>query len=216
MESPPNERSLVPVEPRRLKKLNQQLAIRRGAGYQADYVPHWSLDQVKALARAAARERDRLLVRFLFDSCLRVAEALSTRPQDIFQDGYGWQVRVLGKGGKRSAVAISAGIAAELQAYCYRQKVTPEARIFNINPSRAFQIVKELAARAGLGKPDGVGTVHILRHSGALERLRQTGNPKAVQDQLRHSSALMTLRYMKTLSHEESMRIQQRVDYDWE
>jgi len=93
---------------------------------------------------------------------------------------------------------------------------SPPRVSFSRDPSRVFQIVKALAAQAGLVKPDGVGTVHILRHSGALERLKQTGNPKAVQDQLRHRSALMTLRYMKTLSHEESMRIQQRVDYDWE
>jgi len=70
-------------------------------------------------------------------------------------------------------------------------------------------------ASAGIAKPDGVGAVHILRHSGAIERLRRTGNPKAVQDMLRHRSARMTLRYMKTLSHEESMAIQQAVEYDW-
>ncbi len=55
MESPPHERRLVPVEPPRLKKLNQELAVRRGAGYQADYVPHWSLEEVRALARGGRK-----------------------------------------------------------------------------------------------------------------------------------------------------------------
>ncbi len=209
-------RDLVPIRPQKLKQVNEQVEIRRKRDYRSDYVQHWGFAEVKALVDCAAKERDKLLVKFLFDSCCRVSEALSVRPQDISGIENGWQVRVLGKGEKRSAVAISAGLAAELQAYCYRQKVPPEQRIFNINPSRVFQIVKALAGKAGLTKPDGVGTVHILRHSGALERLKQTGNPKAVQDQLRHSSALMTLRYMKTLSHEESIRIQQRVEYDWE
>ena len=49
--------------------------------------------------------------------------------------------------------------------------------------------------KAGVIKPDGVGSVHVLRHSGVIQRLKRAGNPKAVQDQLRHKSALMTSRY---------------------
>ena len=64
-------------------------------------------------------------------------------------------------------------------------------------------------------KPEHVGTVHVLRHSGALARLAATGNPKAVQDQLRHKEARMTLRYLKTLSAQESIKIQQDVDSQW-
>ena len=41
------------------------------------------------------------------------------------------------------------------------------------------------------------------------------GYPKAVQDQLRHKEARMTLRYLKTLSAQESIKIQQGVDFHW-
>ena len=51
-----------------------------------------------------------------------------------------------------------------------------------------------------------------LRHSGAIARLEATGNPKALQDQLRHFSARMTLRYMKTLPAKRSLEISQGVD----
>jgi len=34
-------------------------------------------------------------------------------------------------------------------------------------------------------------------------------------DQLRHKSALMTMRYLKTLSADESLKIQQAVEYQW-
>ncbi len=67
----------------------------------------------------------------------------------------------------------------------------------------------------GIAKPEHVGAVHVLRHSGALERLRSTGNPKALQDQLGHTNAEMTIRYMKTLSKEETLKIQQGVDFRW-
>ena len=210
-----SERSLVPIKPQKLKKVDQQLEIRRQQGYKADYVPHWGLVEVKALVEVTTKERDKLLVQFLFDSCCRISEALSVRPQDILQVAGGWQVRVLGKGKKHSAVAVSASLIAQLQAYAYRKGIKPDDRIFTINPSRAFQIIKAMAEKAGLVKPGGVGMVHILRHSGAIERLRRTNNPKAVQDQLRHSTAYMTMRYFKTLSHEESMAIQQEVDYRW-
>lgn len=64
-------------------------------------------------------------------------------------------------------------------------------------------------------KPPHVGAVHVLRHSGALERLKDTENLQALQDQLGHSTAKMTLRYMKTLTAEESVRINQQVDFRW-
>ena len=54
----------------------------------------------------------------------------------------------------------------------------------------------------------------LLRHSDAIERLRQTGNPKALQLHLGHSSTLMTMRYLSTLTAEDALRIQQEVRFD--
>lgn len=213
---------LVPVTPGRLNKSSQQLAIRGAEAGAADYVPHLGIDQVRAIASAASgrnAERDRLLIMLLFDGCLRCSEALGVRPDDLGKAGTGWLVKIVGKGNKPGVAAISATLAAELQAYAYRQQIPPDSRLFPITRPRAFQIVTEAFTKAGITKPsrtrDKVGSVHILRHSGAIERLRQTGNPKAVQDQLRHKSARMTLRYLKTLSADESLRIQQQVDFDW-
>jgi len=55
---------------------------------------------------------------------------------------------------------------------------------------------------------------HLLRHSDAIERLRQTGNPKALQHHLGHASPLMVMRYLSTLTQEDSLRIQQQVDFE--
>lgn len=213
----------VPVKTAKLNQTSRQLAIRRSQATAADYVVHLGLREVKALATAAAEnrhgERDRLLIELLFDSCLRCAEAIAVRPADVISALDGWVVNVVGKGGRVAAVAISAGLAAELQAYAYRHQLALGERFFSISRPRAFQIVSEAFERAGIPRPsrarDGVGTVHILRHSRAIERLKQTGNPRTVQAQLRHKSALMTLRYMKTLSHDESLVIQQGVSFNW-
>ena len=202
------------VIPQKLNKSSQQLAIRESKGYEADFVHHFRPEEIRAIT-SHLKDRDRLLVHFIFDTCLRVSEALSVRPCDIKQTESGWQISILGKGRKRSAVAVSRSMVAQLHSYAYEKRILPEDRIFKINRTRVFQIVQGAMKAAGVVKPDGVGAVHILRHSGAIERLRLTGNPKAVQDQLRHRSAAMTLRYMKTLSHEESLAIQGSVDHGW-
>ena len=87
-----------------------------------------------------------------------------------------------------------------------------DSRFFPVSRGRVHQIIQEAADSAGIPIPEHVGAVHVLRHSGAIARLEATGNPKALQDQLRHSSARMTLRYMKTLSAKRSLEINQGVD----
>ncbi len=193
---------------------NRQIAIRQAEGGTADYVPHISFDDVRHMCEHLS-ERDRLLVQTLFDGCLRASEAIRLLPLHLHYQDDGWIIHVFGKGDKASIVAISSSLAAQLQAYAYREKLDKADKFFPINRHRVYQIVSTAIKKAGIVKPEHVGAVHVLRHSGALERLKQTGNPKAVQDQLRHKSALMTLRYMKTLAHEESIKIQQGVDLKW-
>jgi len=205
-------------------KTSKVAAIQRTEAGAADYVPHVSVGQVKLMAVVAGKnkrhgERNALLIKFLFDGCLRVSEALAVRPCDIQRTPDGWTLKIIGKGNKPGVVAISASIAAELQSYCYRFKIVEGERIFPVSRSQAFRVVTEAFDKAGIPRPskerDHVGGVHILRHSGAIERLRLTGNPRATQSQLRHKSALMTLRYLKTLSADESLAIQQGVEYQW-
>jgi len=202
-------------------KTSKVSAIQRAEAGAADYVPHVTSSQVRLMAEVAGHnkrhgERNALLIKFLFDSCSRVSEALSVRPIDLQRTPDGWTVRVLGKGSKPGVVAISASIAAELQSYCYRSRIGEGDRIFLVSRSQAFRIVTDAFDKAGIPRPskerDHVGGVHILRHSGAIERLRLTGNPRSTQSQLRHKSALMTMRYLKTLSAAENLKIQQGVE----
>ncbi len=205
-------------------KTSQQLAIRQGVQWSDDYVIHLDIEKVKQLVQAADNgykgERNQLLIRLLFDGCLRCSEAIAVRPCDLEQTAGGWLIRLRSKKSDKAAkVAISATLASQLLAYAYRGKLRDTDRFFDITRSQAFRIVVEAFTKAGIPRPrrdrDRVGAVHILRHSGAIERLKRTGNPKAVQDQLRHKSALMTLRYLKTISADESLKIQQAVDFQW-
>jgi integrase len=201
---------------------NQSLAIRKAAETEADFVPHLRIEEVQELAQqadATARtgkgERDSLLIQTLFDGCFRVSEAVSLTPKSLVQTPDGWIARIIGKGQKVAEVAISPTLASKLLAYAYNRGIKREERLFAVSPARVWQIVDRAFTAADIKKPEHVGTVHVLRHSGAIARLAATGNPKAVQDQLRHKEAKMTLRYLKTLSAMESIKIQQQVDFGW-
>ena len=216
-----NRKAPARVPARKNMPPRQQLAIRWASAGGADYVHHLTPEQVKRLAAAAACSRhgvrDELLILVIFDACLRCSEALGIIPADIEPAGGGWTIRIRGKGGRLSRVALSPSLAERLAGYA--RPLDAKARLFPMSRPRAFQIIAGAYERAHLPRPsrarDRVGTVHILRHSGAIERLRRTGNPKAVQDQLRHRSPAMTLRYMKTLAHDESLAIQQAVDFGY-
>jgi len=215
----------VIVDAVKLNKTGQQLAVRKAVAVAATerYVPHISLDDIQRLCSIAAstgyyatRERNVLIIQALFDSCLRVSELLALRPKDIELVYNAYYLRVWTAKRKRyDTCSISSTMSAKLQSYAYRHKIEPDERLFTINRTRVFQIVSAAFKQAGIVKPDGVGTVHILRHSGALYRLRHTQSPPALQEQLRHSSMAMTLRYMRTLGHDEAMAIQSEVAYDW-
>jgi integrase len=188
-------------------------------------IPHISKADVEYMIDTARQhprhgERDSLLVMTLFDGALRCSEALRIRPVDITENDSGFFIQnVNGKGYKGQSrirnAAISQSLASKLFSYAYQNGIGKTDQFFKINRSRAHQIISALMTEAGIQKPEHVGAVHVLRHSGALERLAMTGNPKALQDQLGHANAEMTIRYMKTLSKAETLKIQQGVDFKW-
>jgi integrase len=195
-------------------------AIRSGQDGAADYVPHLSRGDVQLMAVVAGRDprhgrRNTALIRVIFDGALRISEALGIRRADIEKTPDGWLVHINGKTGAGVA-AISSGTVNELLAYWGDESMARDIPIFGITRSTAYRIVVSAYQKAGVRRPsvitDRVGAVHVLRHSGALERLRLTGNPRALQHQLRHKSAAMTLKYLKTQQADESMVIQQHVE----
>jgi integrase len=196
-------------------------AIRAGQDGAADYVPHLSRGDVQLMAVVAGRDprhgrRNAALIRTIYDGALRVSEALAIRHVDLEQTPDGWLVHIVSTSKTGAGVAaISAATVTELIAVCYDQKRASTDQIFGITRSQAYRVIVDAYEKSGVRRPgkamDGVGCVHVLRHSGALERLRLTGNPRALQHQLRHKSAAMTLRYLKTQQADESMVIEQQV-----
>jgi site-specific recombinase XerD len=173
------------------------------------YLKPEEVQQLCAACRGRHRDRDALLILVLFQTGLRISEALSLTVGHLSQQP--GALEVLGKGGKPRLVACPAALTHRLKAYAFDRGLGPADRLFPVGRKRAWQIIGAAATHAGLGKRV---YPHLLRHSDAIERLRQTGNPRALQLHLGHASPLMTMRYLSTLTAEEALRINQAVRFE--
>lgn len=157
-------------------------------------------------------DRDALLIKLLFITGLRISEALNLTLTNLERPKKDLPfLRILGKGKKPRMVACPPELADSLEAYARRHQIGDRDRLFPISRKMAYWIVRQTGEQAGLTKKI---YPHLLRHSCAIERLKQTGNPRALQIHLGHSTPLMTMRYLSTLGAEESLRIQQEVKFE--
>ena len=177
-------------------------------------VPYLTPEEVRHIAEACQgrnKERDELLILTLFQTGLRISEALSLTPRRIGTHHGHAVLYIEGKSKKPRMVACPDPLAHRLKSYAFDKGLGLDDRIFPINRKRAWKIIKEASERSGITKKV---YPHLLRHSDAIERLRQTGNPKALQIHLGHASPMMTMRYLSTLTAEDALRIQQGVEFD--
>ncbi len=173
-------------------------------------VSYLTEEDIRRLVEACRKERDRLLIVLLFQTGLRISEALALTPASIRNFEGKPAMEIIGKGKKLRMVALPVNLREKLESYAYRAGIEPRERFFDINRSRAWQILNEAREAAGLEKRV---FPHLLRHSDAIIRLRKTGNPKALQYHLGHNSPAMTLRYLSTLTQEDALRVQQEVEF---
>jgi len=219
--------SLVTVKDTEIRNTSVNLSkVIKNQGENSDVVSYLTRGDVRLMVVMAGKnkreqngQRNAVLIEVLFDGCLRISEALGLRRCDIQKTSAGFLLSVMGKGNRPGLVAVSASTVADLKSYCLDYHIGETDLIFNISRSQAFREIQNIYKASGVRQPsklqDRVGAIHILRHSGCLARLAISGNPREVQTQLRHKSASMTLRYMKTLSTIEALRNQQQVNV-WE
>jgi integrase len=218
---------MITVESKGIRNSSANLSkIIHGQAENADYVSFLRPADVKLMITTAKLnkrqqngDRNGCLIQVLFDGCLRISEALGLRHCDIQRTSAGWLLAVLGKGNRPGLVAVSSDTVAALKSYILDYHIGDTDKIFNLSRSGAFREIQHIYEQSGVRMPsmlqDRVGAIHILRHSGCICRLQISGQPKEIQEQLRHRSAAMTLRYLKTVSHIEALRNQQQVNV-WE
>lgn len=174
-------------------------------------VSYLTEEDIRQLTQACKRERDRLLIMLLYQTGVRISEALALTPGSIRNFDGRSAMEIVGKGRKLRMVALPENLKDKLESYAYRAQISPSERFFKINRSRAWQVLNEARKAAGMEKRV---FPHLLRHSDAIIRLRKTGNPKALQYHLGHNTPAMTLRYLSTLTQEDALRVQQEVEFE--
>ena len=132
----------------------------------------------------------RALIALCFLTGLRVSEALSITPSSIRDEAGHRVLDVLGKGGKRSTVALSP-LALRMLTDALDHAGTGPV-VGTINRGQAARMVAQLGRAAGL--PHRL-VPHDLRHACATLALEAGAPLHRVQDMLRHASPTTTQRY---------------------
>ena len=161
-------------------------------------------EEAHQLINAAENERDCLLLRLLWETALRVSEAINVKLVDVGREG----IRVLGKGGVERVVFVQDSLVAAILFYAQERAIERDAYLFpsrkggHITKQRADQIIKETARSAGLQRSVHA---HLFRHGYAINFLNCGGSLDALQEQLGHRDINTTRIYLRLCS-EDVMR----------
>jgi integrase/recombinase XerD len=163
---------------------------------------------VKAAAGTPAGLRLAALVELLYGSGLRASELVSL-PRTAIQPGKPYAV-LKGKGGKERLVPVSGRAQAAVTAWGQtlgegERYLFPSGKA-HLSRVRLFQLVKDLAAEAGI--PPSRVSPHVLRHAFATHLLEGGADLRALQTMLGHADIATTQIY----THVESARLVELVN----
>ncbi len=160
-----------------------------------------SREEIDRMEDAGLNERDKLIVRLLADTGIRVGELIALSRGDVFERDRNWFLKIHGKG-QRDRVVPLPRLAPRLRRYIdkYRPRDARSDHVFvslrrrpdgeyePITASGAQQLVRTLAVQAGIKKRV---YPHLLRHSFATWQLQRGTNPITLANILGHSSLAM-------------------------
>jgi integrase/recombinase XerD len=176
-----------------------------------------SRDEIQTMEDAAATERDKLIIRLLGDTGVRVGELVALRPRDLTERDRKFFIKVQGKGSKDRYVPVSPWVYRRLERFATKGRPKGAAdRLFlglrrdrrskdyePLTTSGAAQLLRTAAEFAGIEKRV---YPHLLRHSFASWFLAKGGNPILLAQILGHSSLTMILTTYSHLSPRGRLR----------
>ena len=213
-----------PVVTRKSRSSSQSQKQRRGSATQVTLsrvqisqhlsrkLPYYlTPEEAHQIISASRNSRDRLFLRLLWETGVRVSEATCLRLCDVSRDG----VRVLGKGSVERVVFIQDSLVSEILLYAQELALGRNDYLFasrkggHITKQRADQIIKEAARRARLERNVHA---HLFRHGYAINFLNCSGRLDALQEQLGHKDINTTRIYLR-LSDEDVKREVQKIQF---
>lgn len=162
-------------------------------------------DVVK-LIEAAPEGRNRVMLKLLYVSGVRVSELCGLKWCDVMPRIEGGQITVFGKGGKTRAVLLKPRLWQQLLRL--RGQAGPVDPVFAsrkgggaLDPSQVRRIVYAAAKKAGLAQKV---SPHWMRHAHASHALDRSAPIHLVQATLGHASVATTGRYLHARPNESS------------
>jgi integrase/recombinase XerD len=162
-----------------------------------------SREEITRLEDVVRAERDKLIIRLLADTGIRLGELVGLRKADLVEQGRERYIKVRGKGSRERLVPVAPALFQRLRRYADRGRPvdSQSERIFLTNrrsaktgdyepvSGRAVQnVVNYAAQQAGIQRSVHP---HLFRHSYATWALRKGMNPLQLQRILGHSDLTM-------------------------
>jgi integrase/recombinase XerD len=163
-----------------------------------------SREQIRAMEDAATNERDKLIVRTLADTGLRLGELMGLTTADLIEQGRDRYLKVRGKGARERLVPLQPTLYSRLRRYAERGRphdATSDRIFLALRRSRVSgdyepldthavqEVFRYLGPTAGV--TDRPHNPHAFRHAFATWCLRRGMNPIQLQRILGHQSLEM-------------------------
>lgn len=160
-----------------------------------------SRDEIARLEDCAITERDKLIIRVLADTGIRLGELVGLRRADLVEQGRDRFIKVRGKGARDRLVPLAPSLFARLRRYAGRGLRSEREQIFVTNrrsprtgqyePLKARSVqgmLRFVAEAAGLERRVHP---HLFRHSFITWALRRNMNPVQLQRIAGHANLAM-------------------------
>ncbi|MCB0383765.1 MAG: tyrosine-type recombinase/integrase [Bdellovibrionales bacterium] len=164
-----------------------------------------SLEQLQRMYECEESPRNRVLMKLLYFSGMRVSELCGLRLKDLIKKSNSdTKIQILGKGGVARVILVPSEVIREI--FEYRKSLglnsNPESPLFisgkgegkPLNPSQIYRVIKMAAVRA---KVRPIPSPHWFRHTSATHALENGAPIHVVQKTLGHKSVSTTGRYLE-------------------
>lgn len=176
----------------------------------ADLPKYLTRDEVARLLVAAGRARDRLMLRVMWETGVRVSELLALTADSIDWHAQVLRVRTLKRRDHLRSIPLRPPLLGELARHIAGAGISGERRLFGVTRQRVHQIVSRAARAAGLAADHA--HPHVLRHSFAIACVLARVPVLVLNEWLGHATLEATLIYTKIMCA-ESRRYLDDVDF---
>jgi integrase/recombinase XerD len=164
---------------------------------------YFNQDEVKQILSDELREKDYkawFLCLFLWQTGMRVSEALSVKVEDIDLMGRALKVSTLKRQNHIRVIPLQNGFIGEISLWINQQNLKRKDKLFSYNRITAFNKVRKACNLAGLN--DDRDHPHTFRHSFAINCIMQSVPVTVLREWLGHRDITKTLIYTQILAQD--------------